>query len=96
TLEDIYIMLTEHTGQWSETWKREGLQQGLQQGRQEGLQQGRQEGQAALLTRLAERRFGPLSAADRARLEAATQAQLEAWADAILTAQSLAELFTAH
>ncbi|EPY1471116.1 Rpn family recombination-promoting nuclease/putative transposase [Pseudomonas aeruginosa] len=88
TLEDIYIMLTEHTGQWSETWKREGLQQGLQQGRQEG--------QAALLTRLAERRFGPLSAADRARLEAATQAQLEAWADAILTAQSLAELFTAH
>ncbi|EMM6737398.1 DUF4351 domain-containing protein, partial [Pseudomonas aeruginosa] len=56
----------------------------------------RQEGQAALLTRLAERRFGPLSAADRARLEAATQAQLEAWADAILTAQSLAELFTAH
>ncbi|MEN1396386.1 hypothetical protein AAIH23_40085, partial [Pseudomonas aeruginosa] len=59
TLEDIYIMLTEHTGQWSETWKREGLQQGLQQGRQEG--------QAALLTRLAERRFGPLSATSRGR-----------------------------
>lgn len=88
TLEDIYIMLTEHTGQWSENWKREGIQQGIQQGRQEG--------QVALLIRQAERRFGPLSASDRARLEAATQAQIETWADAILTAQSLGELFTAH
>lgn len=39
-------------------------------------------------------RFGPPSAATRARVEAATREQLEAWAERILTAQTLDEVLT--
>lgn len=42
-----------------------------QEGRQQGRQEGRQEGEAELLLRMIERRFGPLSAADRARIQRA-------------------------
>ncbi|WP_432280348.1 DUF4351 domain-containing protein [Rivihabitans pingtungensis] len=39
------------------------------------------------------RRFGELSAAQQARLAAATPAQLETWGDRVLDAASLDEVF---
>lgn len=60
--------------------------------REEGRQEGRQEGERLVLTRLLVRRFGPLDADARARLESANAATLEAWADAVLTAGSLDEV----
>ena len=58
-----------------------------------GVQQGMQRGEAFLLQRQLTRRFGELSAAQQAKLAAATPAQLETWGDRVLDASSLDEVF---
>ncbi|MCE9662550.1 DUF4351 domain-containing protein [Halomonas sp. M5N1S17] len=61
---------------------------GIEKGRQEG----RQEGELLLLTRQITLKFGELPAWARERLERATTDQLEAWAERILSADSLEAL----
>ena len=75
----------------------QGRQEGRQQGRQEGRQQGRQEGilqgEAALLRRQLVRRFGALPSWAEQRLEQANLEELERWAERVLDASTLAEVF---
>ena len=68
----------------------------LNEGMQKGRLEGRQEGEQNLLLRQLTRRFGPLDAATEQRLEQASQEELERWADNILDAQALDEVFTRH
>ncbi len=72
------------------------LTQGRQQGMAQGIQQGMQRGELAVLTRLLSRRFGPLDARTVERLQNASSAELERWADNILDARTLDEVFAAH
>jgi predicted transposase YdaD len=58
-------MLAERVVEWTEKWKQEGLQEGRQEGRQEVLERAR----GVLLLGL-EKRFGPLPAEVRQRVEA--------------------------
>ena len=67
----------------------EGVRQGLSQ----GLSQGRVEGVRAVLVRQLKRRFGPLPSTVGARLSDASTAELEAWADNVLDAATLDEVF---
>lgn len=90
TFEEVTTMLAERVDQWREEIQAEALQQGLEQ----GIEKGRLEGEAHLLAKLLERRFGPLSGAQRTQLNAADEAMLEAWTDQVLTVQSLDELFS--
>jgi len=62
-------------------------------GRQEGLQLGKLEGQAAILERQLKRRFGNLSPSIQHQLHTATQDQLDLWAERILLAGSVEEVF---
>jgi predicted transposase/invertase (TIGR01784 family) len=73
--------LTEGRGQ--------GLEQGLQQGREQGLEQG----ERRVLQRQLTRRFGELPGWAAERVETASAEQLEAWADRILVAGTLGEVF---
>ena len=66
---------------------------GLQEGRQEGRQEGLYAGQRGLVQRLLQRRFGELPAGVRERVEAAEGGELEGWADRLLVARSLDEVF---
>jgi predicted transposase/invertase (TIGR01784 family) len=66
-----------------------GRAEGEAKGRAEGLLQGR----TSLLERLLSRKFGPLPAEARARLEAASSADIEGWAERVLFAQSLEQVF---
>jgi hypothetical protein len=75
-----------------ERWKRDWLAEGRAEGRVEG----RVEGRAQALIRLAEQRFGALSAALRARVMAADAGTIEGWLDRLLTATSLETLFDAR
>ena len=68
----------------------------LMQGHQKGHQEGRQEGEAAILLRQLVRRFGPLGAATIERVQTASSAQLEQWADNILDARTLDEVFSSR
>ena len=70
-----------------------GLVEGVQQGREEGVQQGRVEGGRAVVERLLRRRFGPLTAEVGRRLGRASAAELDAWADSVLDARTLDDVF---
>jgi hypothetical protein len=59
----------------------------------QGEARGRAEGEATLLTRLLTNKFGPLSDAIRTRLSTATIPELETWADRMLVASSLEQVF---
>ncbi|MBI2778699.1 MAG: DUF4351 domain-containing protein [Gammaproteobacteria bacterium] len=86
-LHEVQTMLAERVIEWTEEWKEQGIQQGLQR----GLQQG----ELLLLKRQLARRFGVLPPWVEARLAQADRTQLEQWAEVILDAKTLEEVFQA-
>jgi hypothetical protein len=73
-LRESETMLSERFDEWEAQFRREGMQEGLR----EGLTKGLQKGEAALLTRLLQRRFGDLPASVRTRLHGARIEEIEA------------------
>ena len=73
--------------------REEGMQRGMQRGIEQGVQQGRVEGERAILERQLRRRFGLLSPKVAARLGQATAADLETWAENVLDAPTLYDVF---
>ena len=67
---------------------------GIRKGRHEGHQQGMMVGESTVISRQLERKFGRLPAEYVARLKAADEKSLLNWADRILTAESLHEVFS--
>ena len=65
----------------------------ISRAREEGMQQGRVEGERAVLERLLQRRFGLLSPEVAARLRQASGADLETWAENVLEAPTLDDVF---
>ncbi len=76
-LQEMHDMLAERVKTWTEDWKAEG----------------RQEGEAKMLRRQLVRRFGELPDWVDGRLGDAGEAELETWADQVLDAESLEEIF---
>jgi hypothetical protein len=72
-----------------EKWTERAHQQGLQQGRRQGQVQG----EAALLLRLAERKFGPLPEKYQTRVQQADAQVLLRWGERILTAETIEAVF---
>ena len=75
----------------------EGMRQGMRAGRDEGIRKGRvegmREGERTVLERLLRQRFGLLSPAVVDRLHRASAADLEAWAENLLDARTLDDVF---
>jgi flagellar biosynthesis/type III secretory pathway protein FliH len=71
----------------------QGLNQGLTQGLTQGLNQGLTEGRQAVLIRLLSKRFGVLQPAVIQRLESASGEQLDVWAENLLDAHELSQVF---
>ena len=70
-----------------------GMQQGMQQGMRQGMQQGHVEGERAVLERQLRRRFGLLSPEIAERLSQASTDDLESWAENVLDAETLGDVF---
>jgi predicted transposase YdaD len=87
-LQEVDDMLAKRVQEWYAEYERKGLQAGMAQ----GMEKGRSDEARRILSRQMERRFGELSPAMEARLEAASLEQLELWADRILDATSPEEL----
>jgi len=68
----------------------------LEQGKQQGLHQGMQQGEVTALSRLLVRRFGILTAEIEQRLQQADTKELERWAESILDAETLDDVFSLH
>ena len=58
-----------------------------------GIEKGLQQGEVIMLKRLLARRFGPLPAWAEQRLEQASRQELEGWAERVLEAQRLEDVF---
>jgi len=78
---------------WSEQMLAQRWQEGQEKGIEQGRQEGRQEGEATVLLRQLTRRFGPLGAPMTEKIRHASPAELEQWADNILDARSLDDVF---
>ena len=94
---------------WPEQWEAKGLEKGIRLGREEGVrlgreegvrlgreegvQQGRVEGEAAMLLRQLRLKFGPPAEDVRKRVRAADSEQLLQWAERLLTAEALEDVF---
>jgi len=87
-LQEIDTMLAERVVEWTEKWKQDGLQQGKIEGKLEG--------ETSLIERQLTRRFGPPSPDTQARLKAASLEQIEQWAENILDATTLEDVFKNH
>ena len=102
-LGEITMQLAERFKLWEQEVAQKALQQGLQQGAQkgrleglqQGLQKGKLEGEALLLQRMLIRRFGSLPEWAQQRLRSATSEELETWADRVLDATRLEDVFGA-
>ena len=70
-----------------------GIELGIERGIERGIEQGRAEGERAVLERLLRRRFGQLPPEAAERLRRAPEAELEIWADNVLDAGTLDEVF---
>lgn len=70
-----------------------GIEEGIEQGIQIGEDRGRTEGRATMLIRLLQLKFGDLPDDVRQHLEHASEAELDTWAERILFAGSLEEVF---
>jgi len=77
----------------AEEGRREGRQEGRQEGRREGRTEGVQQGEALILERQMRKRFGEPPPGVRERLERAGREELELWAERILDARTLEEVF---
>ena len=62
----------------------------------EGVEQGIEQGERSLLYRQLARRFGPLDRQTETRLKQASTEDLERWADNILDARTLEDVFIVH
>ena len=72
---------------------RQGRVEGVRQGRVEGEQRGLVEGERTVLERQLRRRFGLLPTQVDERLRGASTAELETWAENVLDAETLDEVF---
>jgi predicted transposase/invertase (TIGR01784 family) len=92
-LEEIAIMLEECVDSWVTQWRNDGIFQGRQEGIEKGRQEGRQEGEALVLKKQLRKRFGVLPTWAEDRLAKASADKLEFWAEAVLDAKTLEEVF---
>jgi hypothetical protein len=89
-LEEVDAMLAERVIQWTEQWKNEGKIEGKNEGKIEG----QKEGQTALLERLLQKRFASAYDLKKQRLlQEASSEQLAIWAERILDASSIDDVF---
>ena len=88
-LLEVKKMLAENTIDWGREFREEGWLKGMLKGKLEG----KLEGEALILQRQLTKRFGTLSDSTLTRLHSATSEQLELWADRVLDAPTLQEVF---
>ena len=82
-------MLKERAKEWTRQWKQEGRQEGRLEGRLEGKAEGIQE----ILLKQLESKFMPIPEECLAKVSAAKREDLLLWAERVLRAESLEQVF---
>ena len=76
-----------------ERHKAEGFAEGFERGKEQWMERGRVDGERTVLERQLRRRFGSLSPEVEARVAGASAVDLETWADEVLDANTLDDVF---
>ncbi len=84
-IEECGVMLKERVEEWKREFKEEGIR--------EGIEKGIEKGEATVLMRQLTARFGELDEAHRSRIEQASADELLVWAERILTADKISDVF---
>lgn len=84
-LNEVDAMLAERITDWTEQWSKGA--------RQKGLQEGRKEEAARLLSKLVRLKYGDLPEWAEGKIQQADTEQLEQWAERILSAETIEQLF---
>ena len=92
-LVEVPSMLEQRIIRWTQDWERQGWKKGRKEGLREGRKKGLREGEAEVVLRQMESKHGPLPARAMERVRSADAEQLLVWAERILTAGSLNEIF---
>jgi predicted transposase/invertase (TIGR01784 family) len=88
-LEEFRTMLEKRVEEWSQTL----LERGRQEGRREGRHEGEKRGEAKVLLHLLEVKFGAVDDRTRSRVQAAGPKRLLQWAERVVTADTLSDVF---
>jgi len=91
--ERLYPTENRKMGAFTQRWLEKGRQEGILLGMERGEERGRLSGLRDTVARQLTLRFGPLDAATQQKLEQASPEQLDHWAEALLTAGTLEEVF---
>jgi hypothetical protein len=81
SLQEARTMLAERVKDWKKRWQ------------EEGKQGGRKEGESTILVKLLAREFGAIDAEHQRRIDEADSDQLLDWAERILTAEKIDDVF---
>lgn len=92
-LEALGGLLGEEAEDMARTIAQALIEKGIEQGIEQGIETGQLRGRRDLVARLLAFKFPDLDDDARARVEAADAAQLDRWAERVLTASTLADVF---
>lgn len=92
-LDEVKNMLATRIEQWKIDIRNEGFEKGREEGIAHGFEQGIERGEAALLSKMLILKFGPLSAEIQSQIDQADTTTLEHWAERMLSAAALEDVF---
>jgi flagellar biosynthesis/type III secretory pathway protein FliH len=92
-LQEARTMLAERVKDWKKQWQEEARKEGEEEGRKAGEMEGRKAGESTILVKQLTRKFGAMNAETERRIADASSDQLQNWAERILTADNIDEVF---
>ncbi|HHK41983.1 MAG TPA: DUF4351 domain-containing protein, partial [Planctomycetaceae bacterium] len=72
---------------------KKGMEKGMEKGIEKGIEKGVEQGEAEVVLRLLKRKFADIPPEYRQRIDDADSTQLLAWAERILTAETIDDVF---
>ena len=86
-------MLAERVKDWKKQWQEEARKEGEKEGWKAGKKKGQKKGESTILIKQLTHKFGTIDARTRRRIADASSKQLLNWAERILTADKIEEVF---
>jgi flagellar biosynthesis/type III secretory pathway protein FliH len=92
-LQEARTMLAERVKDWKKQWQEEARTEGDKEGWKAGKKKGQKKGESTILIKQLTHKFGAIDARTRRRIADASSKQLLNWAERILTADKIEEVF---
>ena len=92
-LQEAKTMLVENVAKWAEDIRRESTEKAKKEGQKKGKKEGKKEGQVNLLTKQLKLKFGRFPSKYHNMIQTANLRIIEGWAEKILTANTIDDVF---